>query len=376
MRIGLVVTGGFDRGGRERVVPTLLWLVERLARRHQMHVFVIDYYLEPCDYPLLGASIHDIGRVPGPAGLRRLRMRRRLAAAIRAHGPFDVLHAYLGRPSAIVAPIAKRLGTPTILTLASGEFVAIGDIGYGLQRRWIDRSSLAKATTGAARVTVDTSFMAGLAAAHGVPTRVVPLGIDTRGFPQASREEGPPWRLLRVASLNPVKDYPTLLLALASIIRLGLDIHLDIVGEDTMNGAIQALTRTLGLDAHVTFHGFQPTDRLAAFYARAHLHVSPSRHEGAGVVMLESAATGLVSVGSAVGHLADWSDLSAASPERGVAVAPQSPQALADAIVDVLSDRPRRERIAAAAREWTLAHDADWTAQQFDGLYAEAARSK
>ncbi len=217
--------------------------------------------------------------------------------------------------------------------------------------------------------------MARLAAAHGVDTRIIPLGIDTRGFPLTSRGEGPPWRLLRVASLNPVKDYPTLLLALASIVQRGLDVSLDIVGEDTMNGTIQALTRTLGLDAHVTFHGFQPTDRLAAFYARAHLHVSPSRHEGAGVVMLEAASTGLASVGSAVGHLSDWSDVSSSLPERGISVSPQAPQALADAIVALLSDRPRRERIAAAAREWTLAHDADWTAQQFDRLYAEAVRS-
>jgi glycosyltransferase involved in cell wall biosynthesis len=376
MRIGLVVTGGFDRSGRERVVPTLLWLVERLARHHQVHVFVIDYYREPCDYPLLGATIHDIGRVPGAPGLRRFRVRRLLAAAIRAHSPFDVLHAYLGVPSAIVSPIAQRLGIPTVLSLASGEFVALEDIGYGMQRRWVDRYTLARAAAAATRVTVDTAFMANLAAARGVGTRVIPLGIDTRVFPMTSRTEGPPWRLLRVASLNPVKDYPTLLLATGSIVRRGLDVRLDIVGEDTMNGAIQELTRTLGLEERVAFHGFQPTDRLAGFYARAHLHVSPSRHEGAGVVMLEAASTGLVSIGSAVGHLSDWSDVSASLPERGVAVAPQAPQALADAIVDLLSDRPRRERIAAAARDWTLAHDADWTARQFDALYAEAARSK
>jgi glycosyltransferase involved in cell wall biosynthesis len=375
MRIGLVVTGGFDRGGRARVVPTLLWLVERLARRHQVHVFVVDYYREPCDYPLLGASIHDLGHTPGPPGFRRFRVRRRLAAAIGTHGPFDVLHAYLGLPSSIVAPIAQRLHTPAVLSLASGEFVAIDDINYGLQRRWLDRHGLAQATRTAARVTVDTAFMASLAAAHGVQARVIPLGIDTRCFPLATRSEGPPWRLLRVASLNPVKDYPTLLLALASIVQRGLDVGLDIVGEDTMNGAIQALTRTLGLDAHVTFHGFQPTDRLAAFYARAHLHLSPSRHEGAGVVMLEAASSGLVSVGSAVGHLSDWSDVSASAPERGVAVPAQAPLALADAVVELLSDRPRRERIASAARQWTVAHDADWTAQQFEALYTEAARS-
>ena len=73
MRIGLVVSGGLDRSGREHVVPSLLWLVERLARRHDMHVFVLHYYPEPCSYPLLGATVQDIGRVEGPPGLRRVR---------------------------------------------------------------------------------------------------------------------------------------------------------------------------------------------------------------------------------------------------------------------------------------------------------------
>jgi hypothetical protein len=33
MKVVVVVPGGFDRSGRERVIPALLWLVERLARR-------------------------------------------------------------------------------------------------------------------------------------------------------------------------------------------------------------------------------------------------------------------------------------------------------------------------------------------------------
>src|SRR3954447_16760842 len=83
MRIGLVVTGGVDRSGRERVVPTLLWLIERLARRHEVHVFALHYYRDPCTYPLAGALVHDVGRVDGPPGLRLFRLRRRLDAAIR-----------------------------------------------------------------------------------------------------------------------------------------------------------------------------------------------------------------------------------------------------------------------------------------------------
>ena len=141
----------------------------------------------------------------------------------------------------------------------------------------------------------------------------------------------------RVASLNRVKDHPTLFRALRLLVERGLDVHLDIVGEDTMDGSAQALAQALGLDSRVAFHGFQPTDRLAAFYARAHLH-----------------------------YVDDW------HPDRALAVPVQDPAALANAIGEMLQDPLRREQLASAAREWTLAHDADWTAAQFERIYGEA----
>jgi glycosyltransferase involved in cell wall biosynthesis len=371
MRIGLVVTGGVDRSGRERVTPSLLWLVERLARRHDVQVFVLHYYPESCSYPLLGSTVHDIGRVDGPRGLRRSRQRGRLGATIEAHGPFDVLHAYQGMPAAVSAPIARRLGVPLVVTLDSGEATAIDDIAYGLQRRWFDRRGVGLAVRAAARVTVATEFMAAMTqrALGGTHADVIAIGVDASAFPSAVRVEGPPWRLLRVASINDVKDHPTLLRALSLVVGCGLDVHLDMVGEDTMGGRAQALTRTLDLEARVTFHGFQPTDRLAPFYARAHLHVVSSRHEAAGVVILEAAAAGLATVGTAVGYVADWHS------DRAVAVPVQDPAALARAIADVLQDPAQRERLASRAREWTLAHDADWTAEQFERIYAEVIRS-
>jgi glycosyltransferase involved in cell wall biosynthesis len=370
MRIGLVVSGGFDPSGRDRVTPSLLWLVERLARRHDVHVFVLHYYREPRDYPLLGATVHDLGRVGGPPGFTRARQRQRLSAAILACGPLDVLHAYQGLPAAVTTPLARRLGLPVVVTLDSGELTAIDEIGYGLQRRWFDRRAVAVAMRDAQRVTVCTEFMARLipAGITVAPIEVVPIGVDPARFPVAVRAEGPPWRLLRVASINTVKDYPLLLRTIAAVAARGVDVHLDIVGEETLNGEAQTLARTLGLDARVTFHGFQPTGALAAFYARAHLHVVSSRHEAAGVVVLEAASAGVPTVGTAVGYVADW------APERAVAVGPGDAARLAAAISDLLADRARRERIAGAARAWTLAHDANWTAAQFERIYEAATR--
>jgi glycosyltransferase involved in cell wall biosynthesis len=375
MKIGMIVPGGVDRGGREHVVPALLWLIEALARRHDVHVLVLDYYPEPCSYRLLGATVHDLGRVGGLRGTRRLRIERRLAAALAAHGPFDVLHAYWGMPAGVVTTrLSRSVNTPVVVTFDSGEFVRCDDIRYGLQRRWIDRRAIRAAVRAADAVTVPTAFMQRLAARHGAHPAVIPVGVDVSRFPRAARADGPPWRLIRVASLNQVKDYPNLLRAFAHLVARAPaandvhnvhDIHLDIVGEDTLGGEIQSLSDRLGLAARVTFHGAQPTDRVSSLYARAHLNIVSSRHESANVTVLEAACTGLPTVGTAVGYVSDL------QPDGAIGVPVQDPVALADAIEHALRDPERRDRIGRAARAWAVAHDAEWTARRFEKVYEE-----
>jgi glycosyltransferase involved in cell wall biosynthesis len=369
MRIALIVTGGVDASARDRVVPALLWLIERLARRHDLHVFALHYHRKPTSYPLLGATVHDLGRVGGPPGLRRLRVTGRLRREVVEHGPFELLHAYWGMPGIVATRVGRDLGIPVIVTLDSGELVAIDDIGYGLQRRWIDRRMIAGTLRDAARVTVCTRYLASMPALGGRRVDVIPIGVDAALFPVASRAEGPPWRLLRVASLNAVKDYPTLLRAMASIVSQLPDTHLDIVGEDTLKGAVQAQCRALGLDEHIAFHGVQPTDALGGFYGRAHLHLVSSRHEAASVAMLEAACAGVPTVATRVGYAADW-----ATDGRAIAVAIGDADALAAATVALIRNRGRRDQVAASARAWALAHDADWTAAEFSRLYDDVKR--
>lgn len=357
-----MVTGGFDRSGRERVIPSLLWLTERLAREHDLFVYVLRYHDAPCTYRLAGATIRDLGR---PSGV--VAQARALHRALRADGPFDVLHAYWAQPAGRLVPLLGRLlGTPTVVTLDSGEFASLPHIGYGLQTTWQNRLAVRAATRLATRVTVCSEFQAGLARAHGCSPTIIPLGVDTSVFaarpapPQGSR-----FRLLHVASLNPVKDQATLLHAVHALVIDGLDVHLDIVGEDTMHGALAARAQQLGLNGRVTFHGFRTSEQLVPLYHAAHVFVLTSLHEAAGVVLLEAAACGVPVAGSAVGYLADWQG------DRAVAVPPSDPAALAGALRRLLPDEPRRRTLAATAGAWAAAHDAAWTARAFSALYRE-----
>jgi glycosyltransferase involved in cell wall biosynthesis len=367
MRIALVATGGFDGSGRERVIPNLVWFVERLARNHRVVVYVLRYHDTPRRYELRGATIVDLGRPEGYTAQRSA-----LLHAMRADGPFDVVHAYWAQPAGrLVALAARTLDIPSVITFDSGEFASIPSASYGLQSGLRGRLAVRLAGRLATRTTVCSEFQARLAHAHGLNPAVIPIGVDTTLFSRrTAAPSGPPYRLLHVASLNPVKDQQTLLRAFSELRRQALDVTLDIVGEDTLEGRLQAQARDLGIDDRVTFHGFLASDALVPLYHAAHLFVLTSLHEAAGVVLLEAAACGVPVVGSRVGYLSDW------AMDRAVTVPPRAPEPLAAAIAALLADDARRAGLAERAANWARLCNADWTAREFETLYAEAIRTR
>ena len=64
---------------------------------------------------------------------------------------------------------------------------------------------------------------------------------------------------------------------------------------------VGALCSLLGLDEHVTFHGFMPHADIRPWFEGADILVMSSRHEGVPVAALEAAVAGIPTVGTAVG---------------------------------------------------------------------------
>ena len=368
MKIAIVVPGGLHPSGQEQVVPSWLALLERLAKSHEIHAFALKHLDRPQSYQLRGFTVHDLGRPSSPIGLTRWMQERALHAAMAEHGPFDVIHGCYADPAGqLAARAGRRFMIPSVVTCDSGEFVSLPKIDYGSQRTVSGRKAVRDACTLASKVHVCTTFMGALAARHNVAATVIPLTSVTSQaaaikWPLAPRASGT-FRIVQVASHSRVKNQRLLIDAL-SIVRETIDAHLDLVGEDTLGGELQKHAGKIGLGAHVAFHGFLPQPRVLEVLSRSDLYVQSSLHEAAGVSVLEAAAAGVPVLGTLAGYVADW------SPTKAMALGDAIPESLADAILTLHADPDRRRSMAALARTFSIAHDATWTASQFEKLYS------
>lgn len=366
MKIAFVLPGGVDRSGDKRVIPALLWLIERLtAAGDELHVFALNQEPRPARWPLLGATIHNAGARP-----RQLRAFADLVAEHR-RGPFDVVHGFWATgPGVVSAAFARLAGVPAVLTVPGSEVTALPEIGYGGQLTWIWRRATRFALAGADRVIAESNWVADRTARFGVAVTHLPYGIALDRWPPLAprrRDTGRPLRLLHAASLNLVKDQETLLLALRALKMRGIAFTLDSVGVDTLNGAVQRRCTELGLADSVAFHGLLTHGEHRRWFEQADLLVMSSRHEGGPLVVQEAGVAGVPTVGTAVGHIADW------APDAALAVPVGDWAALADAVAGLAADEEKRLRLAHAAQARALEVDAEITAARLREIYRDLA---
>jgi len=251
-------------------------------------------------------------------------------------------------------------------------------LGRGLARAWT--RSQCNAVDG---VVAPSPPMAELLTAIGVrvPVRVVPTGIpedrfrpgDGARFRREQRlPEGRPL-LLYVGRVAREKNIGFLVDAFVEVRRSRPDAMLVIAGEGPARPALAERVARLGLGADVAFVGYLERARaLADCYAAASVFVFASRTETQGLVLLEAMAQGCAIVSTA--HLGTASILQAGC---GARVAPEQPEAFAQAVVGLLDDPRRAARCGAQARAYALGWNERRMAGRMQEFYAELiARAK
>jgi glycosyltransferase involved in cell wall biosynthesis len=381
MRIGLILRGGVEEGTEERnPFPVFVDFIRSLSREHEVWIFSLHGPNEVAlgsilrggarPHSFAGANVFQLGTVR-TARLRIATDFVRVLALVRsmpARGRPEVLHG-VGLSAGVVATLVGRaLGIPSIVSLIGGELTRLPDIGYGELRTARGRAFVRIPLRYAHAITVASKFMQTRVHAHGAGARLMPFGVDARRFTgSVARADGPPFRLLHVGTLCPVKDQRSLMRAMRLVLDSGVDVELDIVGKDDCGGAVQREATALGLMQRIRFHEWAAREDLLALYRSAHVFVMTSVDDVAPVVVLEAAATGLPVVGTDVGFIADW------APHRAVKAPIGDPEALARAICRLVAHRDEREAIAHRGQKWVREHASLDANDAYVTLYQELA---
>jgi glycosyltransferase involved in cell wall biosynthesis len=194
----------------------------------------------------------------------------------------------------------------------------------------------------------------------------VPTPVDERFLTEHRSGFDPPFRLLYVGYLERHKGVDRLLPVLKQVRDAGVDARLTVVGRGGARGGLERQARETGLDDVTRFTGYVPNAELPPLYADHDLFVYPGRwQEPRGRVFLEALATGTPVVATDVG---------AAEQLVGDAgtVTPQSVDALADAVVDLLEDGPL-DRMSAAGHERVRRYRLGAVIRRLEDVYERVA---
>jgi glycosyltransferase involved in cell wall biosynthesis len=158
---------------------------------------------------------------------------------------------------------------------------------------------------------------------------------------------------LFIGALERSKAPDVLLDAWPDVLRSAPEARLTIVGSGSLEQALN--NRLLGGEFKASVRMLAPMLRpdLRCLMDSSSLLVVPSRSEGLGRIALEAMARGRPVVASRVGGLAEL----VADGRNGRLVAPEDPSALAEALVELLSDRTRAQTMGTDSRRRAVARD-------------------
>ncbi len=151
--------------------------------------------------------------------------------------------------------------------------------------------------------------------------------------------------IVMVAILRFDKGHYYFVHAAKKVLKKFPDAKFLIVGEGPQRANIEGYINEFGLNGNVLMLGLRGD--IPRILASANLYVIPSLREGMGQSTMEAMSMGLPVIASNVGGLPEL----VIDNQTGILIPPKDISALAEAIIELLSDKEKSERLARCAQQ-------------------------
>ena len=353
--------------------------VRLVERGHEVHVVSRDHGDSARRIAIDGVQYHYV-RIPETidrglpsAAIRGLWYYRGAARSIRAIAP-DVVHHH-SRPAGLWLTRRQAATAPQVISLHSMEY------GWGFGYRGWDRPLFQRGLAAAARVLGVSEFICAHAVdrypAIATTTRRIYNGVDGRSFKPGATSPSTGATILYVGRVEQRKGVHVLLDAFERWIAARAPLaRLRIVGPHSYwdrhpSPYYAELKARCESNPRIELRGPTYVDaELAQVYREATVSVVPSVFpEALGLTSIEAQASGVPVVVSDAGGLPE----TVSDGHSGIVFENGNAEQLAQAVLGLLMDEPRRREMAAAAREWAM-HMFSWDviAEQLEHVYLQA----
>jgi len=189
---------------------------------------------------------------------------------------------------------------------------------------------------------------------EGREIHVIPFGVDLEKFnPANCPRKDPDEQPFRIGFLKHLRTKygPDTLIEATKILRdRDYNIRAILAGVGHEEEDLRRLARSIGVGRIVDFVGRVPHEEVPAFMANLDVFVMPSRWESEtfGVAAVEAEAMEVPVVATKVGGVPEAVD----DGKSGILVAPDNPEAIADAVAGLLDDPAARQKMGEHGRKF------------------------
>jgi phosphatidylinositol alpha-1,6-mannosyltransferase len=193
---------------------------------------------------------------------------------------------------------------------------------------------------------------------------VIPNGIDIKKFSKKTEVKELKEKLgikdekviLTLARLHPRKGQDIVIKALPYVLKRVPKTKYVIAGTGEDFERLALLVEKYNLNGNVIFSGYIPDDQIIKFYDLCDVFVMPSRQEGPwvegfGISFLEASARGKPVIGGDHGGVRE----AIIDGQTGIVVNPYSPEEIAEAIINILTDKKYADSLGEKGRQRCLA---------------------